>query len=184
MRATCEICGGSERIRLPRRMPVSVVLTTVPAIVDDATKTYPCPECAPSIPEERLAIVRWHTMIDTRIKDPQFTEHMRRSAAAALGARLLRDGLIAFREGPENSMELRSPMVATVGVASPTKVATFEQRVATKQDEFAREVVRTAVASINGWGSCYGDNFIDKETASRLTREALQTAPRNTQEGD
>jgi hypothetical protein len=178
---TCEICGGSERIRLPRRMAVTAYDPhTMPATIEDASKTYPCPECAPSIPQDRLAIVRWHSMIDARIEDPEYIAHARKHAAIELGVRLLRGGLIAFRDGPEDATYMTRPMVATVGVASPTQVATFEQRVAAKQDEFAREVVRVAVASINGWGSHYGDKFIDKDIASRLTREALRTTPRDT----
>lgn len=73
-------------------------------------------------------------------------------SAHRLAGALLDRGLIRFERGPDDPMRVVTPFRATIGVVSPSRVATMEERVAERQEEFARQVVAEAETQIRAWG--------------------------------
>ena len=161
-------------MRLPIYRHATADLSPSPTI-EDSYRDYPCPECGDVIPLERLATVEFHSMVDARIDDPEFIKHARVNAAHRLIAALLEKKFITFQNGAPISRELKRPLIATVGVVSPTHVASLQERVAKHQEEFAREVVAEAVKEILNWGSYFTgkEGTIQKGHAAEVVRSAL-----------
>lgn len=172
----CEICQGRGTIELPIRRRLSAVPYRPDAVmaIEASSKSFPCPECAPSAPADRLAIVRYHAVVNMQIRDPAFLDDVKASAAHSLVEGLLRGGYVTFKRGPECADGFTYEMVASIGVVAPAHVATFEQRVAEHQEALAREVMAEAVAQIQNWGSHYGHRTISKEQAYDSVASALK----------
>jgi hypothetical protein len=178
--ARCDICCGRGTIRLPVYRPVSVATTAEPPVsMDEASRSYPCPECSNPVPQDRVAIVQAHTVVDSRHEgDPNFMRHAKESAAHALVAQLLKGGYIRYERGPTDSHQWRFNSVATLGVVSQSHVATLEQRIAERQEELANELVAVAEEQSRHWGSYYTgrEGPIQKSEVLRFLREALKGA--------
>lgn len=185
-RFDCDICRGSGLIRLPiyRRMSVVHVEPTATFSVDEMSRQYPCPECSDAVPEERIAFVETHSIMDAMdVRVPE--DYALRHAARGIAAEILKGGFITLRKGPLNDRELTYSTVATVGVVSPKHVATIEQRVSSRQAEVAREVADVAERAILHWGSYYSgpEGGIAKSQAVRELREALASVLKKREAG-
>lgn len=176
-RRECEICRGEGSIRLPIYRRMSLV-ADVPSIssAEETSRRYPCPECSETVPQDRIAVMSKHHLVQSGVDDPDFMGHVRRHSAHELIDGLLHRKLISFERGRDDPYEMTFPIIATVGVVSPNVVATLEQRVAERQDEVAREVAAAAAAGIRIWGSHYtGDEgSIHKAQAVDAVNEALK----------
>lgn len=181
MKADCVICRGSGVIRLAiyRRTRIGDFNTESIAdaepIAEESSRSYPCPECSDRLPQERLAVVQYHSLLDSEINDPEYVRHAKHVAAHELVAGLLKNGFIRFERGPNDARDLQFPMMATIGVVSLKTVATLEQRIAERQDELAREVVSEAAKQIRIWRSAYtgDDGTIHKGQAVDSIQAAL-----------
>src|SRR5258708_6332965 len=82
----CEICRGSRVSRLPIYRPVSALAFDASAAVsiEQSWRDYPCPECGDQVDMNRVAVLDAHAMIDSRIDDPEFQQHAKRTAAHML----------------------------------------------------------------------------------------------------
>lgn len=175
-RYDCEICRGRGLIRLPVHHSVRVCIAfEPPATVEANYRDYPCPECGDAIPLERLATVEFHSLIATHIDDPEFIAHAKRHAVQRLAADMHGKSFVDFRFGRTDKQNLTRPMVATIGVVSPTHVASLEKRLALRQEVVAREVVEEATKQILIWGSDYTGSSgpIRKSQAVDSVRTAL-----------
>ncbi len=175
MKRDCEICRGAGLIRLPLYRHAAVNYgQDGPVSIEESSRTYPCPECANTIPQERLAVLQSHTLVDSRINDPRFAQHVKSGAAHMLVDELLKNGFITFARGPDDNGQMAYPMVATIGVVSPKHVANLEDRIAERQAIIATELADEAVKQISNWGSFYSGpdyGIITKSRAIELVRQ-------------
>jgi hypothetical protein len=146
------------------------------ADVQQSSKEFPCPECAPKIPEERVAILEFGATIRAFGGDPRYEEAMRKDAAHSLVDAILRKGFIQFRKGPIDKFDMHYELTGRLGVVSPSVVSSMEDRISERQDKVAREVVALAAEKIRIWGSYYtGDEGrIGKGQAVDALEGALQ----------
>lgn len=158
MKADCEICRGSGVVRLPiyPRVRVGAFSAERVAKIEETSRSFACPECANSVPQERVAVIKCHSLVDSRIDDPGYIEAAKREAAFQLSAEILKAGFIEFERGPDDTRHLAFPVRATVGIVSRTDVATLEQRVSEHQERLAQEVIAEAAKQIRVWRSAYG----------------------------
>lgn len=175
----CNICGGSRKIRLPLRHPVSVSLSDADMSIDPrpSSKEFACPECAPKVPEERVAILEFGASITAYPKDDAgYEEAARKTAAHSMVHELLRAGFIQFRKGPVDEFEMRYELVGRLGVVSTSVVASMEERIAERQTEVAKEVANRAAQQVAVWGSYYTGNngSISKAQAIDAINQAAQ----------
>lgn len=178
-RYDCEICGGSGMVRLPIYRRASVFSVDIGPQIEESCRSFACPECADAIPIERLAVIEFHSLVDSHIDDPAFVDHAKRHAAHRLVDVMLRKSVISLKRGKEDASRFCYPMVATVGVVSPTDVAKLEELIAARQGEVAREVAEEAKRQIDNWGSHYGRADILKRDARRMVDDALKIVLRN-----
>lgn len=171
----CVICCGTSIIRLPVRRRFAVAAPETISM-DEVSRIYPCPECAATIPQERLAIVHHHSLADSRIDDPAYIMAARESAAHGLVEGLLEGGFIQFERGHEDARERVFQTRATVGVVSPKHVATLEERIDERQADLANKLAIEAKAQIRIWGAYYtGDEGkIAKGQAADAVDRALK----------
>lgn len=162
----CEICRGSGLVRLPIYRTAAVTAFDNSAqIIEESARNYPCPECADLVPQERLALVQYHSLVDARCTDKEYIDAANEDAAHRLVGALLKGGFIRFEHGKKDARGLTFPIQATVGVVSTKHVATMEERIAERQDEFAREVINEAGRGIESWGTSAGEGAIYKSQA-------------------
>ena len=177
----CMICGGARVIRLPVRQPLRTtsISSTFEQSAAGEVRTYPCPECAETVPLERVAIVETHCSADLHRAEegePGFMEHVHRRAASGLAEMLLRGGLISFKRRNRDDREMTFEERATVGVVSPRHVAALEERIAARQVEIAHRAAEIAIADMAAWGRDYGEKSIPKDIAARDVRAAVRKA--------
>lgn len=143
----CEICRGSRIVRLPIYRPVSAQIQDMSAAVamEATSRDYPCPECGGAVKEDRIAVLDAHAMGESRINDPEFHRHARRTAAHMLIDLLVEGDYIAYERGPIDSMHLRYPVIATLGVVSKGNVASIEARAIERGMQLAQAVADEAV---------------------------------------
>lgn len=172
----CEICRGAGMVRFPiyRRATITSRYVDSPSI-EESSRSYPCPECAPTIPEERLAVVQYHSWGDSQlINEPGYAEASKRRAIHELAELIFSQGFVRFERGPDDGLELGYPMRATIGVVAPKRIATLEQRISEHQEELARDVAENAAADIANWGVYFGALNISKDMAIGFVRSALK----------
>jgi len=178
----CEICRGQGQIRLPIYRSVSVYTPSdelVAPTAQEAYKIYPCPECAETIPVERLGIIDYHSEVgpqDPRLAcDQEYMRYACDNAAHHLFDEIIKGGFIQYERGPTDDRRMSFPLRATMGVASLKTVATFKERVRQHQEMIAREVMVEAADQISNWGSYYGHADILKSQARDCIQAALTT---------
>lgn len=169
----CAVCGDSRKVRLPVRMTVTQNPVDLSVSIDDGFKEYPCPECAPYVPIDRVRVLDVHASVREQYL-PEAEAHVQRSAAHQLVDHVLRGGFITFERGPRaRDPWLDVPMVATMAVVAPGVVATMEQRIAERQDQVAEAVAEEAKRRISIWGRDVGYTHIEKGRAYDSINEAL-----------
>lgn len=161
-------------------MQAAIEPVSVPAAsIENIYLRIPCPECAPRAPETKVAILKVGAMVDSRAFDlyPQARPAAQRHAAYLLIAQLEKRGYIRFREEPGDDPAFwgRAEMTATLGVVSPTEVATIEACVEEALTPLAQQIADEAIKQIDNWGSVYDRHQISKTTAAQLIREAVRT---------
>lgn len=174
-KADCPVCRGAGTIRLPLYRGIAVVEPTDTGLAE-ANRTYPCPECADTIPHERLHIIRYTTRADARLATtPYYITAIQSNMARGIAHRLLEAGLIQLSRGPDDDRTLQFEAMATLGVAAPTEVQSLEARIAEHQDQLANAVIHEASVQIATWRSAYqGEGgAIEKSMAIRMLHNAL-----------
>lgn len=171
----CEICCGRGTVRLPIYRRATAFVADLAPTIEESSREYPCPECSEAVPFARVGVVDAIKAMDTRIDDPKYIEHVKRTAAHSLIDQLINGGYLKVESGPANTAEMRQEFRITLGVVSQKQVATLEERVAERQIEIAQETAAEAEHQINNWGSYYGHADILKRDATRMVREAIKT---------
>jgi len=169
----CEICRGSRVVRLPVYHKVSAEPFDMPAVSEESSRQYPCPECGDQVKLDRVAVLDVHTIMDSRISSEDYIQRGKETAAFRLVDHLLRGNFITFEQGPHDAKELSFPIIASLGVFSKGQVATLEQRIAERQDQVAKAVAQEAKEQISIWGSYYGHAGILKRDARAQIDSAL-----------
>jgi hypothetical protein len=181
MRKQCDICRGSRVIRLPIYRPLSV--SAGPAFeaesIEASSREYPCPECGHKVDMDRVAVLDVHSRIDLRYEDQPFEQHIRDHLAHLLVDHLLRGDYITFEKGEPDTHSVSRAIVASLGVVSKSQIATFEQRLALRQDQLARVAAEEAIKQIDNWGSHYGRTGIAKDDAAKFIRDAVKRISEN-----
>lgn len=147
----CPICGGSQTIRLPVRQRISAVRPAeyTQSTVEASVRTYPCPECATSVPLERVQVIEEVVKIDERyVFDGNAMGHAKEMAIRYLGAALVKGGFVTLETGRVDRDQMSMPVYIRLGVVSKAAVASIEERIAQRQEEIAREVVAEAVENL------------------------------------
>lgn len=179
-RYDCDVCCGRGEIRVPLYSRLTVAQASIMAAdsIPDMTPTsrhYPCPECSDQVDFARVGVVSAIRSMDSRINDAGYIQHCKEEAALQLMSEIVKAGYVKTETGPHDSWEMRNAFRVTVGVVSSKQVASFEERVARRQDDVANEVAREACRQINNWGSYYGHQTISKEAANNLVHDAIGT---------
>lgn len=178
----CVICCGARVVRLPTYQTTPSVGSVEPddSVIADASRTYPCPECSPTAPIERVQFLERH--VSFRIFDgmpPDYLEAVKRSAVSHLADSLWQSGALSFADGPSRLPRPDHPNVreqqVSVAVISPAMRKTIEDRIEEHQEALAQEVVNEAKAEIDNWNSYYGGHMIQKIDANRLIGDALRS---------
>jgi hypothetical protein len=144
-----------------------------PSSVETA-RAFPCPECAPKVDHERIALVYSEVQASAQYSaEPEYQAAILRDAAHAIVDELLRGGYIKQVVGDLDNMSMSNPIRCTLGVVSPSVVATMEARIAERQGEVADRVAEEAKRLIGVWGSHYGHTTLTKDQACRSVSEAL-----------
>jgi hypothetical protein len=147
--------------------------------MERSSRTYACPECSNTAPDEKVAIFGSETFVNN-LELERYPAEVRRSVhenmAAALGYEFLKRGLVSFHEAPGKG--LSTAIRSQIGVVSTRRVASIEARAADKMQSFLNGVLDEARARISVWGSHYtgDDGYIEKGMASRFVSEAFSAA--------
>lgn len=176
----CDICRDSGVVRLPTYRPVAPETSPDIPNIDESSRTYPCPQCAPNISSDRLKIITASGIVRYPDEGEQAKDYAREAIANIIAHHLLREDMIRFETKNTSASFPFGPgysIIGTVGVVAPATVATFEQRVAESGKRLAAEVAQEAIAQIDNWESAsrYHDHRIYKSDASRFIMEALRT---------
>jgi hypothetical protein len=185
----CEICRGSQIIRLPRytRAVSTFKIDEIPTVDELPYKEYPCPECAPLIPKERVRVVECHVQADTRYEnDIKYLEHITHSAANQIAHMMNEKGFIRIQTLKNDDGELYSfkrKYRVSLAVVAPRDAAAMDAERFAAEEAFASLVVQIASNNIDVWGSYYGHSDILKRDAKRIVSEAItaakETRPKN-----
>src|ERR1017187_7444167 len=102
MTRRCEICRGAGVVRHPRYRDVAEKYDAAALSVECDYKVYPCPECGPSEPSERVNIMRVFAMFDIpdETAGADFLNHAKVGVAHRLVSEMLKSGIISFEERP------------------------------------------------------------------------------------
>jgi hypothetical protein len=173
----CLVCRGSRKIKLPLYHPVSAAYNSEHITMDDCqlSKEFACPECAPKVPEDRVAILQFGASIRS-VEDPRYEEAARKQAAHSLVDAILRKDFIQYRKGPVDKFDMCYELTGRLGLVSKSVVASMEGRIAERQKEVAEEVAARAAAKVSAWGSYYtsDEGPIHKSQAIDAIRQALK----------
>lgn len=161
MAERCLVCRGDRVVRLRLYRHVSPVKFTadLQPTMEETSRQYPCPECAPTTSEDRVALLKVKGVVAIRTHDRQFDEHVRKSLAHDLVDAILRAGHITFTKEEPDECTMTETMHATLGIVSAATVASMEERIAERQMEVAAKLAGAAADEIRVWGRDYsGDN--------------------------
>jgi len=148
------------------------------AKIEDGTRTYPCPECAPKIDPTQVLMIGATEVVST-FREEQFggdyLDHVKRDCAQALAHVMLKEGVISFTRSPTTSRSVfgdATDLHAQIGVVMPAVVKTMEARIAARQEEIAAEVVAEACEAISR--RSLGDGIL-RVHAVEAVQNALKT---------
>lgn len=179
-RERCDICRGDRYIRLPVYRPVSAIrVAAVPEIAESSIRTFPCPQCAPTVPEDRIATLQHGSEYPAQYEEHEdFLPHVKRSTAHALVEGMLRSGFIKFEtiKGDPKDPFAKSRIRATLAAAHPTHLISMDARISERQKEIASEAASIAAAEIQNWGSYYGRQTIEKDLAIQAIKDSIKSA--------
>lgn len=174
---SCEICLGARVIRLTRHRPLSVAEISTSELASelpDFYATFPCPECAGVIAEERVEI--GYTQSEIRDEGPELMAAVRQAHATSLGRMAKTKGMMTTREQRRLSgrFELVN-VVSRMGFVSPRRVASIEERALEAATKIVTDAVNAGLKEMWTWGSYYdGNHAIRKDVAERLVREGVK----------
>lgn len=178
----CDICEGARVIKLPvrRELVVSDISASLSLEMDEAYRTYPCPQCAEQVGIGVMQACAVDHDTSKKLLDgsPGFRGHVHSGIARDIGARLLKDGLIRF-EGRDTDYQPRyggggKVVRGTVIVAPPIKIDTLAEKVAENQLAIATRAALIMLEEVQVWGSEIGVGSLTKPHISRIIRDALQ----------
>lgn len=174
----CPVCQGRRTIRVPLYFQLDVLQTadTIPE-PHESSRTYDCPECVKKAPFTRMGTMKLMSFMDGEQLPEKTKEWWRDNAAKTMGRmiaeKLIEDGFIQFETVPPDAYHAEG-IRATIRAILPAHVATFEERVAERQMDVAAEVADEAQRLIDNWGSYFGAASINKDTANREIRCAVE----------
>lgn len=174
MRHDCDICGGSGVIILPTRRPVALSIREGAAArpIRDTSRIYACPECSDDTPITRCAVIEADATYDATLFD-RLRNDGRRQMARGFAHKILAQGLMVINKPVRDDLRHTITETAVLGIVSPYKVKTFEERLKERQDDRAVQLAGRITAEIVNWGSAYGDRGVSKATAARLITSTL-----------
>jgi hypothetical protein len=179
----CEICRGRRVIRLPVYRSVSAVQPDMASIehIDDDSREFPCPACAPAVPEDCIAIVEAGAQVLVRSDaDPRHEQAIKADLAHALVHHLLSSGFIRFSRAPVPKFSAGYKSLCTevflraeIAVAAPKAIGSIEDRVRERLLVVGHKIVNEAEKRMAVWGSAYGSTTLQKEQATDAVRDAV-----------
>lgn len=176
-REQCQVCRGARKIRVPLYKPVSVSMDTSPANLEETSRDYPCPECAPLVTVDKVRVLECHFQADTRYEGEQgYREYVVSHGVTVLAHEIKKAGLVRMQQTPANSREMKRGYRLSVGVVSPNVVADLDVKREAAEDAFAKLVVEIAAYQIDNWGSHYGHSEILKRDAKQMVADAFRAA--------
>jgi hypothetical protein len=175
---TCPICRGGGHVRLPVYRDVSAFVSKDILMgatsVEEAYRTYPCPECrGQQAAEERVHVIYAEEVIrNGSMYTDDIRNHVAHGLAHASARKMLADGLIEIREEKRGDDLV---FLSRIGVVSPRMVATIERRAFDAMTKFLGSVRQKAAEAIAVWGSAYTGNegMISKGQAMDFVDEAF-----------
>lgn len=173
----CQVCRGARKIRVPLYRPVTVSFAATAEKIEESSREYPCPECAPLAAVDKVRVLECHFQADTRYEGEQgYREHIVRNGMHMLVGEIEKAGLVRMQQTPADSRELKRGYRLSVGVVSPNVVSDLDAQRQAAEDTFARLVVEIAAYQIDNWGSHYGHSDILKRDAKQMVSEAFRMA--------
>lgn len=173
----CDICRGAGVIRLPVYHQLSMrTFVANGETIPEPSRTFPCPECAGTVSEDRIRTFEAFVRVDDRYaNEPAAIAGARRDAAHSIVAKMLDEGAVQFTER-RDPLEMWIVIRATVSAVSMRTVASMTRRIRERQMEIATRVVAAARRSISNWGSHYTNDSgpISKAQAIDAVSEAMR----------
>lgn len=137
MTYVCEICRGSRIIRLPVHSRLSVYAPITDRITELSHKDFPCPACADITSIDHVAIIKVESKGVAPWRgeaiNPQLFQYVVEAAISEIGESLKNSGIIKTERGQDNLRDMTFSVTATLGVVSPTVVASMKERIAKNQ---------------------------------------------------
>jgi hypothetical protein len=182
---TCPVCRGSKTIRLPymRRLEVSFDEAPLEDLVasEPATKTYPCPECSASVPQDKVRTLELQQQVPGHVweyaKDQdQIVNLAVVSMARGIADHLLQAGIIqhqVVKTPGEHDMNDRTIRVA-VSVVDPHEARTISEHRRVNQERVAHVALNRVHDQVSVWGRDVGCRELTKEHIHRILDEVAR----------
>lgn len=184
----CDVCGGRRVITLPvvRRIPLAPMAKFEASATTVSRRQFPCPECGPQVSENRVKIMEFGATIAAQALGyfgqggvpAEFVAMAQRDAARTIHEAMLQQGLFSFERGPYDRNDMTEPHYARIGVVAPAVVASMEERIAERQEELAREVVKEArpliAVSLTAQSAVETLDIVLRDVLARRKREKIE----------
>jgi hypothetical protein len=176
---TCPVCRGSKTIRLPylRRLEVSFEEASLEDLVasEPATKTYPCPECSVSVPQDKVRTLELQQQVPGHVWEyandqGQIVDRAVDSMVRGIADHLLQAGIIQHRVDKtpgEHDPNDRTIRVA-VSVVDPHEARTISEHRRVNQERVVRVALNRVHDEVKVWGREIGCQGLTKEHIYRI----------------
>lgn len=128
----CEICGGSGKIRLPRRKPLSIrVSGELPSLIENDIAIFNCPECSSeTINKQNISILNFQQDVPDYLFYDQYQneyeEVVIREMIYSLSQELYKSGHFVI-DKQFNKFSGRCRITATLGIVDKKTLEEVEQ---------------------------------------------------------
>jgi hypothetical protein len=171
----CEVCQGSEKIRLPlwKRQVVAREDMPVPPSFERMSKEFPCPACTALSKDEMLKVqASEHVDLHALASAPfDLRGASRRAIARAIGEELLRGNMVEWQEWEDLKMNWVT-IRGTARVLKPGAMQEVEERRRMEWESLVKRVVWEAQERIQHYGSQVGMQGVPKSVACAAVAEA------------
>lgn len=172
----CNICRDAQIIHLPIHRPLRVAEGDTVEI-EPLSRSFTCPACAPYAETDRVTVFHAQTEVARDVLDrPGVWSSVAETHARILAGAIARATFMDLKKIDEKERAAGPVVVlrSRIGVVSPQAVASIEQRAIEAADKIVKDVADRAIASINLWGSYYGQQGVYKQEAARFINEAVR----------
>lgn len=132
---TCDICGGSKRVRLPvhRKLNVSAQFADLADEdkIAETSREYDCPQCVKKVEYRRVKAVKIVQRVDA-IDFGRYQNPLERGLSQQFGTYLMKEGLIKFGVEDDPADATRVFIAAAINIVTQAnaKIAGAEEYVA------------------------------------------------------